>query len=144
MVPLVSECCTVWILFFVFFFLSFWVGLYHHHRHHHHHHHYYLSLSLSLATGRCKNLRTLGLIACEADRIGIRGSRSWSSTCAVSSVIPRLLLLTDFDKREHPTTATARRRSYGVRRASRLFSTDSFFFFFFFFFLGRRKPSTNL
>lgn len=49
-----------------------------------------------------RNLRTLGLIACEADRIGIRGSRSWSSTCAVSSVKPRLLLLTDFDKRDIP------------------------------------------
>lgn len=86
-----------------------------------------------------QNLRTLGLIACEADRIGIRGSRSWSSTCAVSSVIPRLLLLTDFDKREHPTTATARRRLYGARRASRLFSTDFFFFFFFFFFFGKEE-----
>lgn len=116
----------------VIFFLSFWVGLYHHH-HHHHYHHYHLSLSLS-SYRSVQNLRTLGLIACEADRIGIRGSRSWSSTCAVSSVIPRLLLLTDFDKREHPTTATARRRLYGARRASRLFSTDFFFFFFFLFF----------
>lgn len=96
--------------------------------------------SLSLSSYRSvQNLRTLGLIACEADRISIRGSRSWSSTCAVSSVIPRLLLLTDFDKREHPTTATARRRSYGVRRASRLFSTDFFFFFFFFFFFGKEE-----
>lgn len=78
------------------------MGLYHHH-HHHHHHHYHLSLSLSLSSYRSvQNLRTLGLIACEADRIGIRGSRSWSSTCAVSSVIPRLLLLTDFDKRDIP------------------------------------------
>lgn len=93
-----------------------------------------------------QNLRTLGLIACEADRIGIRGSRSWSSTCAVSSVIPRLLLLTDFGKREHPTTATARRSLYGARRASRIFSTDFFFFFlfflFFFFFLFWGKEET--
>lgn len=88
---------------------------------------------LSLSSYRSvQNLRTLGLIACEADRIGIRDSRSWSSTCAVSSVIPRLLLLTDFDKREHPTTATARRSLHGARRASCLFSTDFFFFFFFF------------
>lgn len=122
-----------------FLFLSFWVGLYHH-RHHHHHHHYHLSLSLS-SYRSVQYLRTLGLIACEADRIGIRGSRSWSWTCAVSSVIPRLLLLTDFDKREHPTTATARRSLYGARRASRLFSTD-FFSSFFSFFVGGNRPRT--
>lgn len=88
-----------------------------------------------------QNLRTLGLIACEADRIGIRGSRSWSWTCAVSSVIPRLLLLTDFGKREHPTTATARRSLYGSPK-----SEPPFFHGFLFIFIplweGRNRPRT--